>query len=944
MKYYLSLLLIVTSLFSYGQDYFIKSLNAIQYQHTFDQIEVLPNGNSVIAGGSLRISGSNSKVFIRMLNPCGEEVWSKEIVQTNTNIDFTDLHIDSNQNILLTARYSTTSTSVLPLIVKFDVKGNVLYSKQLTSSNGYNSLLHSSEVAPNGDYILLSLYRYSPSPPNVSTYSLSRLSQNGTLKWSKRYTGFFPWKWGVAGVGKDNGVLVNMSDLFFKTDSLGNLKWAKTYTGGFDNRKPIATDSGFIFTRYYLGGLDRGSAFSLGYDGTVKWSTFSYLNFFPYLGVLKRNGNLLLPGVNQLNGNSISFMELNSNTGNPISLKTFKDNTLNGIIPTNIAEDYDGNIHFVGHDNRGILKQTSIGKLTDSLSVVTCADSLVSPIPDLRGVSFVRDSAINAITVSDLSTTNFAANIVNVPLSSSFSSCSYRKNRGNHKLGNDTVLCGRQFILLGNSSTEFDSYLWNDSSTNKTNVATRTGTYWLEVVSACDTLRDTINVTYQPGILFSLGPDTVSCQDSLVLGAGLAKSLDYVWSTGATTDTIVVKNSGIYWVEFSNQCQTTRDSIEVNFIGNTPPIDLGKDTILCPKQQIVLGDLNSPYQTFLWSDSSIGKLLPVSQPGLYWLEAKDFCNVSRDSITVSFFPAIGLDLGPDQTLCNNQSIVLKSTNSHSNYLWSTGSTNCSINVNSVGIYWLEVQTNCGTVRDSIELDFEPNLIAPSLSSDTTLCMGETIELSTPLNQNFEWSTGETEKSIVVSKGKQWLTHFNKCDTLTDTISVNYYPKTFTNLIYNPLDILPLDSVQFINNGPLGFNPIWDFEDGVLSIGDTVFHQFRNAGSYKVSLSFIDSNNCVTSASTSVKVNLRPYFVPNIFSPNGNRVNDWFEPYGDDIKSFQIQIFNRWGKVVFNKNNIAWEGRDQSDNRLAAGTYKYVVSIVFTNENAKTLTGDITLVR
>ena len=87
------------------------------------------------------------------------------------------------------------------------------------------------------------------------------------------------------------------------------------------------------------------------------------------------------------------------------------------------------------------------------------------------------------------------------------------------------------------------------------------------------------------------------------------------------------------------------------------------------------------------------------------------------------------------------------------------------------------------------------------------------------------------------------------------------------------------------------------------------------------------------------------FVPMAFSPNNDGNNDWLYVYGEQIVSMDIEIFDRWGKKVFQTNdqNIGWDGR-YNENDVIPGVYYYKVNAIFQNGNSATTAGDVTLVR
>jgi gliding motility-associated-like protein len=71
------------------------------------------------------------------------------------------------------------------------------------------------------------------------------------------------------------------------------------------------------------------------------------------------------------------------------------------------------------------------------------------------------------------------------------------------------------------------------------------------------------------------------------------------------------------------------------------------------------------------------------------------------------------------------------------------------------------------------------------------------------------------------------------------------------------------------------------------------------------------------------------YIPNVFSPNGNSVNDVFKPLGllPGISNYQFKVFSRWGQLVFQTTNPeeAWNGRVNNEGELCTQeTYYYQV--------------------
>jgi|GEM_PF-6739539 len=940
MKLVLTFLFLCFHLISQGQDYYIKTHPTVMNQNQSAHIESLADGSYVIAGFGGAPADSTT-LLVRKYNACGTELWAREIASATKPLDLVEMNIDSNQNIVLVGKRDLYNQNPLPYIIKLNQSGAVIYSKLLSSTLGFNVIVYSSSIASNGDYYLFGIHRYTTSPPNNHSYYIARLSPNGTLKWAKNLS-TFAFVWGTMSATRDGGLVVKFSNTIVKLDSLGNKQWAKDYSHLGTLITPTETDSGFVFARYFIGGIDRGSLFSIRHDGSVHWATNSFFNFFPFRGITRKNGNVLYPGNNHFNSNSAVFLEVDAKDG---SIQNFQEITNSqGYYATDLSENKQQEIIFSGPDNRGIIPHQVIGKLNDTLSTRSCVQDTLSRPSDVYTAALQGDNPLTVFTNTDLTTSNFQLVVSTLPIFQSSNECAYTKPRGSYNLGKDTILCRGQSLTIGHPNSDFDSYLWSSGSNRKTMALNQSGTYWLQVVSACDTLRDTINVSIQAGILFLIGSDTLICADSLVLGEVLDSALNYVWSTGETTRTITIKTTGTYWVEHSNKCHTTRDSIDVLFRSPLPPINLGNDTILCPKQSILLGDRTSPYDTFNWSDGSKKKTLQVSAVGGYWLRATETCGTTSDTIQVDYYPNIGLELGNDTSICKGDLLVLGISQTLNNYQWSTGATTPAIVVSAAGTYWLKTQTICGSVIDSIEIRMIPILKAPKIGSDTSICFGETIELKAVYGVTFTWSTSENSQSIQVGEGVYWLEYFNTCDTVRDSITISYFKQLKLGVSQNTTTLTSKDTLHVWNSKLEGYISYWDLGDGTIKTGDSISHSYRTAGNYVVKLTVIDTNNCSETATTTIQVTPCFFFVPNVFTPNNDLINDEFRPVGVDIQSFNLQIFNRWGDLIFSGKNIAWNGTNSEGKALKHGVYRYVISIELYDGKKDALKGELTLIR
>lgn len=177
-----------------------------------------------------------------------------------------------------------------------------------------------------------------------------------------------------------------------------------------------------------------------------------------------------------------------------------------------------------------------------------------------------------------------------------------------------------------------------------------------------------------------------------------------------------------------------------------------------------------------------------------------------------------------------------------------------------------------------------------------------------------------------------LTVETNCEAIENTLSWTNPTNDSTDfdimgycVYYTPnssLDFMLLDSISFASDSSFIHTNI-DYVIGCYYI--TAF----------------DDNGNISEKSNIVCVNYDAcpiYKLPNVFTPNGDQYNDFFQPIGYPntnpnaiIQRIDLKIFNRWGKIVFETEDpeINWDGKDKNTNQdCAVGTYFYVCKIYF----------------
>lgn len=351
-------------------------------------------------------------------------------------------------------------------------------------------------------------------------------------------------------------------------------------------------------------------------------------------------------------------------------------------------------------------------------------------------------------------------------------------------LGTDTTICDNTPLML-DAGAGFTGYLWQDNSTNQTYTASTAGTYAVAATdtNGCVTIDSiVIQTTASPAV--NLGPDQSECQGtSLGLDAG-PNGTDYLWSTGDTTQGIIVTASNTYNVSVTNAAGCS-NSDTINIVFNTPPtVSLGQDTAFCEGLTVML-DAGAGYNAYDWSTGDTTQMVNVSGSGNVWVVVTDSngCTDS-DTLQTTEYAAPQPGLGPDQSTCDGDSITLYPIASGTSYAWSTGESTPTIVVYTTDSYWVVVADSNGCAGyDTTNITFTA-LPTPMAGADTSLCPGESTVLDGGAGYtSYMWSTGETTQMITVDTTDMYtvaVTDTNGC-TGSDTVMVSIYAVTAVDL-------------------------------------------------------------------------------------------------------------------------------------------------------------------
>jgi gliding motility-associated-like protein len=401
--------------------------------------------------------------------------------------------------------------------------------------------------------------------------------------------------------------------------------------------------------------------------------------------------------------------------------------------------------------------------------------------------------------------------------------------------------------------------------------------------------------------------------------------------------------AGIYIIKVkdANDCY---DSLAVRVLQNTPidialhleqhsGCDASNYSVVKVKASGGSGNFSYSIDNVMYNNID-SFTLPAGSHVIY---VRDFFGcVNFKSIIIGLNNSLQLKTISDTTICEGQSVVLETTSNATNYLWSPNyniSTTTTISpvVNPVitTTYLISAKRGICLIEDTVKIVVNKAPI-PNAGLDTTICNEQNIFLNGSGGLQYSWKPSNLLNNATI--------YNPKTNILTTTI--------FTLSIVNSLGCKSLieDTVVITKRLPFVVNigadtTIYYNTNAFLNVVGGVSYNwqpsifFTNSTSafnvvkllksqlFKVEV--LDSNGCKGFDEKLVIV-YEPMFVPTIFTPNNDGVNDYFKILGANFASqFTLKIYNRYGQTVFesNSSNKYWDG-NYNGQQLEIGTYVF----------------------
>jgi gliding motility-associated-like protein len=252
---------------------------------------------------------------------------------------------------------------------------------------------------------------------------------------------------------------------------------------------------------------------------------------------------------------------------------------------------------------------------------------------------------------------------------------------------------------------------------------------------------------------------------------------------------------------------------------------------------------------------------------------------------------------------------------------------------------------------NLNLVVEPKPNAHFIMNDTMFCEGDPFELLIPTEPGGNFSglhiSGNTFNPD--KAGKYFIKYFLSLGSCKDSMikEVIVLKKPLAAFKIEPTIGKVNEPVQFTFTGQNANSFDWTF--GNPGIGNSTLESpifsFKQANRIEIKL-IVESNGCYDTISQFLDIEgADTLILPNVFTPNGDSINDYFQPINMGINTYNIEIYNRWGGLVFSSNSILshWDGTYNQE-PCASGVYFYVLNASSNTGRQYKLHGTLTLLR
>lgn len=268
------------------------------------------------------------------------------------------------------------------------------------------------------------------------------------------------------------------------------------------------------------------------------------------------------------------------------------------------------------------------------------------------------------------------------------------------------------------------------------------------------------------------------CNGATALLTASGSTGNYIWSNGATGNSITVSASGTYSASAINACGQSSASnfivVTTDNIPTAPSVTPSGSLLLCNGESATLSASGS---NITWSTGASGNSIMVNSAGTYYCYSSNGCgnSVNSNVVTVTTVSCPTPIPGSNFSVCPGATKTLDAGAGYDTYQWSTGATTRAIAVGP-GTYTVTVSKDgCFATSAPVTISYY-TVTTPTInaSGPLQLCQGGSVILTSSSATTYSWNTGATNQAINVgSTGAYYVTvtDDNGCSATSAAVNV-----------------------------------------------------------------------------------------------------------------------------------------------------------------------------
>lgn len=439
---------------------------------------------------------------------------------------------------------------------------------------------------------------------------------------------------------------------------------------------------------------------------------------------------------------------------------------------------------------------------------------------------------------------------------------------------------------------------------------------------------------------------------------------DYLWLTAnglsspfIAGPTLISDTAGVWVVVVSDACSADTATVAVNYFD--PQVSTSEDTFVCIGDSTIIqafggvayqwspaASLSDPAVADPWATPQTSTLFTVL------ITTPEGCE-QVDSVLVQVLDEVPQPTLQDTAICLGDT-VQRATGIAAQYAWDAALGISAFDVQAplffpltTTRYFVSMVTPCAFVRDSVLISVQ-EVIAQAWG-DTLVCPGEPVPLRATGGGTYQWTPASGLNDAT-----------SEAPTARPAVSTAYTVQVTDDIGCNDSDTVlvelrPWPFVQAGSGGTVDYGD--DFVltaqgNGILSWDDIGEAELQDPAAQTVKpdetttyiVTVIDSAGCKNTSPLTVIVN-GDLYVPNSFTPNGDGYNDGFGASGKDIATLTLEVFDRWGLMVWSTTALEgrWDGTYKG-REAPVDTYVWKLSATELSGRQREAIGHVTLVR